>query len=127
MDMQRRQANRPRRRRAPRASQACDYCAAAKARCDNNVCCQRCQKRNIPCIRPTALIVEASKTIENPDQSHPTENNLRSAEDLCLDAVVGDRSWEFISSPQLLESMEHSPGKFSSVEPRKALTVKHSL
>lgn len=127
VDMQRRQVNRHRHRRAPRASQACDYCAAAKARCDNNVCCQRCQKRNIPCIRPTALNLEASRIIINPEQSHPAENNLSSADDLCLEAVVGDRTDGSIFSPQLLESLGHSPGKFSNMEPRKPLPVKQSL
>lgn len=44
----------PRRRRtAPRASQACEACALDKARCDNHICCQRCQKKDIPCIRPS--------------------------------------------------------------------------
>lgn len=38
-------------RNAPRASQACRACAAAKAKCDNDRHCKRCRKRGIRCER----------------------------------------------------------------------------
>lgn len=44
-----------RKRQLPRASQACEACAIAKARCDNDESCQRCRKRNIPCLRPSHM------------------------------------------------------------------------
>ncbi|KAJ9271361.1 hypothetical protein DTO212C5_2711 [Paecilomyces variotii] len=44
----------PGQRSAPRASQACDACAMAKARCDNEKTCRRCQRRGQTCVRPYA-------------------------------------------------------------------------
>ncbi|GKZ36603.1 hypothetical protein AbraIFM66950_007756 [Aspergillus brasiliensis] len=46
------------RRRGPRASQACEGCATAKARCDNNEICQRCHRRQMSCVRPWTLAEE---------------------------------------------------------------------
>ncbi|KAF7898442.1 hypothetical protein EAF00_004888 [Botryotinia globosa] len=44
-----------RRRLPPRASQTCHACASSKTRCDNNLTCARCRKRNIPCLRDAHL------------------------------------------------------------------------
>ena len=42
-------------RSAPRASQACLACATSKTRCDNDLTCGRCRRRNIRCIRGVRL------------------------------------------------------------------------
>ncbi|KAL4821925.1 hypothetical protein BDW67DRAFT_189798 [Aspergillus spinulosporus] len=64
------------RRRAPRASQACESCATAKARCDNNKTCLRCRRRHLPCIRPWLLEGEESQGVEIADSLQPEEMAL---------------------------------------------------
>lgn len=59
------------RRRAPRASQACEGCAIAKVRCDNNKICLRCRRRQVPCIRPWPLEGEESQSVRNGDGLQP--------------------------------------------------------
>ncbi|ETS85970.1 hypothetical protein PFICI_03995 [Pestalotiopsis fici W106-1] len=40
----------------PRASQACQSCAAAKIRCDNLTTCRRCKARGVVCLRPVRAV-----------------------------------------------------------------------
>lgn len=113
MSLQRPLLNGPKRRRAPRASQACNNCAAAKARCDNNKCCQRCQRRNIPCIRPHSFPNNGSTGVENSDQ--PQSIQILSGQGSPMLDVPGDSSMEDVvfgsteqgsSVPAVLESLQ---------------------
>ncbi|KAL4763077.1 Zn(II)2Cys6 transcription factor domain-containing protein [Aspergillus foveolatus] len=56
---------------APRASQACEGCAIAKVRCDNNKTCLRCRRRQISCIRPWPLEGEESQSVRIVDGLQP--------------------------------------------------------
>ncbi|KAH9211692.1 hypothetical protein DL95DRAFT_437099 [Leptodontidium sp. 2 PMI_412] len=49
-------------RSGPRASQACQACASAKARCDNGVQCKRCTRRRITCIRQHPVLGSSIET-----------------------------------------------------------------
>ncbi len=94
MGQPRQETSRQRRSRGPRASQACDNCATAKARCDNNESCQRCRRRNLPCIRPTPLhekppmhIVSSEKTRPALQRCTGENRHLNGPENLYLDIV----------------------------------------
>lgn len=117
MGQQHQEANRHRRRRGPRASQACDNCATAKTRCDNHECCQRCRRRNLTCIRPTPLHEKPSVLIATSEKTRPAlqgslaeDRHLKNSEDLCSDIV---HNWiqTDIPTSRSMESSGHTFGK----------------
>ncbi|GAQ42260.1 putative c2h2 type zinc finger domain protein [Aspergillus niger] len=67
------------RRRGPRASQACEGCATAKARCDNNEVCQRCHQRQMSCVRPWPLAEDETQVPGNavyPQADHTAHSGV---------------------------------------------------
>jgi hypothetical protein len=117
MGRSRQEAGRQRQRRGPRASQACDNCATAKARCDNNECCQRCRRRDLPCIRPTPLyekpimrIVSSRKTSPASQCCTGESRNFDGPRDL-FPEIVHDCMQRDLPSSLSVESSGHTLGK----------------
>ena len=128
--------NGPKRRRAPRASQACNGCAAAKARCDNDERCQRCQRRNISCIRPHAVLNDTTTGVKTADQPQSTQSLsdqgspvLDLPGDFSMEGLVFGSTGQEAPIPAILELLQPTPGEATGViiflSPSAALHVSY--
>ncbi|KAL2824972.1 hypothetical protein BJY01DRAFT_262805 [Aspergillus pseudoustus] len=101
-------------RRGPRASQACDACAIAKARCDNNETCQRCHRRRIPCIRPWLQAGDTASTTGTYWPQHKSTNQDRAeSQQASYSAALDWLAQETGRCPQELRDLSRLDADFS--------------
>ncbi|KAL4968214.1 C2H2-type zinc finger protein [Aspergillus stella-maris] len=96
-----------------RAIEACAPCATAKASCDNNSPCKRCQRKEIPCVprhangrRENTMPTPSSKT-RTPRDSHRCQDNM--------DFIATcDQNEQIRHTPSSLEQTLYSPSSLAS-------------
>ncbi|KAL5041177.1 hypothetical protein BDW71DRAFT_13821 [Aspergillus fruticulosus] len=79
---------------AGRAAEACEQCAVAKASCDNDSPCNRCQRKGIPCVprkqkqrryRTMAKATPETETLQAQEESQPDANIATTPSSLSID------------------------------------------